>query len=111
MRKMILIAILLVLSISCSGTKNNTDVWVGKTQQNLIKSWGPPVRTLDDGKEGKIFIYAEQIYANHNNSEGSKMAGPHYWSYEYMYINKEGRIYLCKNEKQKSPPQEIVLKN
>jgi hypothetical protein len=87
--------------------KNTADYWAGKTKQNLIKSWGTPVRTFDDGKNGEILIYGEQIYANANMEVGSRIAGPNYWNYDFVYVNKEGKIYNLRHEKQNYPPQAI----
>ena len=111
MKKYILFLFLMILNISCSNTKSAINGWVGKSKQNLIKSLGTPVRTFNTDKDGEILIYADQIYANSDNVNGSRIAGPNYWSYMYVYVDNAGKIYSCKNEKQKFPPQEIVIKN
>ncbi|MCD0471715.1 hypothetical protein [Flavobacterium sp. JAS] len=110
MRKVILLAAILIL-YSCSSSKQTNDKWIGDTEKNIIKSWGSPVRVLDNGDQGEILIYAEQVYLKSKQEEGSRMAGSNYWNYEYVYVNKEGKIYLCRKEKQNKPPQQIVLQN
>ncbi|MFH6997266.1 hypothetical protein ACHRVZ_04980 [Flavobacterium sp. FlaQc-57] len=109
MKRKLLLMTLLIAIVSCADMKNTSENWVGKTKNSLIKNWGPPVRYMDDGKKGEVLVYAQQIYANSGNVEGSRIAGPNYWSYSYVYVDKDGKIYSYKNEKQKSPPQQIVL--
>lgn len=54
-------ALLLLLSCSCASTQTDiTNVmasWDGSNANDLIASWGPPNRVMDDGEGGKIFIY------------------------------------------------------
>lgn len=107
MKKIILLATLLILYSSCVNTKGVMNGWVGETKQKLIKAWGPPIRILNNDKDGEVLVYAEQVFTNFNNGDGSKIAGPNYWNYEYIYVNKEGKIFSWKNEKQKLPPQAI----
>lgn len=95
---------------ACSGTKFTNDQWIGESKKNFIKVWGPPIRTLNIGDEGEVLIYGEQVYENANNQEGSRIAGPNYWNYTYVYANKEGKIYSYKTEKQQMTPQEIAVK-
>lgn len=109
MKKKLLLIAMLVAIVSCSDMKNTSENWVGKTKSSLIKNWGPPIRYMDDGQKGEVLVYAEQIYANSKNAEGSRIAGPNYWSYSYVYVDKEGKIYSFRNEKQRNPPQQIVL--
>ncbi len=107
MKKIILITAVFILHISCSNTKNTMNAWVGKTKQSFIKSWGSPVRTLNNDTNGEILIYADQIYANSNNQRSSTMAGSNYWNYMYVYVNSEGKIATWRKEKQVFPPQQI----
>jgi hypothetical protein len=39
--------------------------WEGNNANDLIASWGPPNRIMDDGEGGKIFIY---IFDRHSNT-------------------------------------------
>jgi hypothetical protein len=107
MKKVIFIAVLFMLHVSCSSTKSSMMGWVGESKQKLIETLGPPIRVLDNDKEGKVLVYAEQIFTNSDNSEGSRIAGPNYWNYNYMYVNKEGQIFSCRKEKQNYPPQAL----
>lgn len=108
MKTKLLLIFMLISVVSCSEMKNTADNWVGKTKQTLIKKWGPPVRYLNDGKEGEILIYGQQIYANANMEVGSRIAGPNYWNYDFVYVNKEGKIYSLQHEKQNYPPQAVT---
>ena len=80
--------------------------WVGETKQKMMETLGPPIRTLHNNNDGEILVYAEQVFIN-SDSRGSTIAGPNFWNYEYMYVNKEGKIFSYRNEKQKYPPQAI----
>lgn len=107
-RKILLLLAIFILQ-SCSSSKNAGEQWVGQTKKNLIKSWGTPIRIIDNAEQGEILIYGEQIYANVNNDEGSRIAGPNYWNYTYIYVNKEGKIYSYKKDKQQHTPQELAV--
>lgn len=109
MKKLLLLTALLILQ-ACSTAKNSNDQWVGQSKKNLIKVWGPPIRTLDNPDQGEILIYGEQVYANAENTEGNRIAGPNYWNYTYIYTHKDGKIYLYKTDKQQQPPQTIAIK-
>ncbi|MEZ0181803.1 hypothetical protein AB9T89_06120 [Flavobacterium oncorhynchi] len=108
MKKYILLITIVILA-SCSSSKNTLDNLTGKTRHSLIKSWGFPIRTIDNA-QGQILVYADQVYKNSNNTE-SRIAGPSYWNYTYIYIDFEGKVYSYKNEKQNYPPQQIVFTN
>ncbi|KAF2516557.1 hypothetical protein [Flavobacterium foetidum] len=110
MKNIILAGFLLVLLASCSTTSNAPEKWVGQTKQKLIKAHGTPVRTIADNQQGEVLIYAEQFFMTNEGQNGSKIAGPSYWNYDYIFVNKEGNIYSWKSEKQKFPPQTIDSK-
>lgn len=109
MKKTLLLLVLAVLQTSCSNTNKTNDKWLGETKQKLIKTWGPPVRVLHDDQNNEILLYADQVFTRENNDDAG-IAGPSFWKYDYVYINKEGKIYLLQNEKQKFPPQSIDSK-
>ncbi|OXB08754.1 hypothetical protein B0A81_08550 [Flavobacterium plurextorum] len=106
MKKITLLLIIVILT-SCSSSKNTLDGLTGKTRHNLIKSWGFPIRTINNA-QGQILVYADQVYKNSNNAK-QRIAGPSYWNYTYIYIDFEGKVYSYKNEKQNYPPQQIVI--
>ena len=110
MKKTLLLLVLAVLQTSCSNTNKTNDKWLGETKQKLIKTWGPPVRVLHDDENNEILLYADQVFTKDHN-EDAGIAGPSFWKYDYVYINKEGKIYLLQNEKQKFPPQSVDSKN
>lgn len=107
-RKILLLFTIFIL-YSCSSSKKASDKWVGQSKKNLIKSWGTPIRSIDNAEQGEILIYGEQVYANVDNEVGSRIAGPNYWDYTYIYVNKEGNIYSYKRDKQQHTPQEIAV--
>lgn len=109
MKKIVRVFVILIL-YACSGSKNTADNWLGESKNDLINTWGPPVRVIQNSENGnEILIYANQIYRNQNTAK-PRMAGAAYWDYVYVYLNKEGKIYSLKNEKKKLPPQEIAIK-
>lgn len=110
MKKTLLLLVLAVLQTSCSNTNKTNDKWLGETKQKLIKTWGPPVRVLHDDQNNEILLYADQVFTKDHNDDAG-IAGPSFWKYNYVYINKEGKIYLLQNEKQKFPPQSVDSKN
>jgi len=110
MIKKILLLVAIFILHACSSSKNSSDKWIGESKKNLIKSWGTPIRSIDNAEQGEILIYGEQVYANANNEEGSRIAGPNHWNYTYVYVNKDGKVYSYKTDKQQHTPQEIAVK-
>lgn len=106
MKKTLLLIAILILQASCSSTSKSHDDLIGQSRQKLIKTWGPPVRILYDDQHNEIFLYADQVFITDSGA-----AGPYYWKYDYMYINKEGNVYSWRNEKQKFPPQAVESKD
>jgi len=104
MKKLILIAALVLLQVSCSSTNSSMTASVGQTKAKLIKAWGNPVRTLPNNQKGEILVYADQVFTDSNNS---KMAGENYWIYNYVYVSNEGKVTSTRKEKQNYPPQAI----
>ncbi len=104
MKKLVLMAALVLLQVSCASTNSSMTASVGQTKSKLIKAWGTPVRTLPNNEQGEILVYADQVFTDSN---GPKMAGENYWNYNYIYVNKEGKVTLTRKEKQNYPPQAI----
>lgn len=107
MKKIILITAFLILLVSCSNTKGIASVSVGETKSKVIRNWGTPVRTLSNNQDGEILVYADQVFVNSDHSDGPRMAGDNYWKYNYIYINKDGKVTSMRSEKQNYPPQAI----
>lgn len=110
MKKNLLLLVVAFVQISCSNSNKTNEKWLGETKQKLLKSWGPPVRILHDDQDNEILLYADQVFTK-DHKDDSGIAGPSYWKYDYMYVNKEGKIYLWHNEKQKFPPQSVDSRN
>jgi hypothetical protein len=108
MKKIFLVTMILIFHVSCSGSKSTITQWVGKPKQDLVKNWGPPVRTIENYKDGEVLIYGDQIYTNSGNSAG--IAGSNHWDLTYVYVSKDGQINALKKEKDQSPPQEVDIK-
>ncbi|KUJ61930.1 hypothetical protein AR687_10255 [Flavobacteriaceae bacterium CRH] len=109
MKKIILLTATIIIT-ACSSTKTESDKWVGLTKRNIMKSLGAPVRTLTNDANGEILIFADQVYTNSENQNGSTRVGSNYWKYTFVYINNEGKVSSWRNEKQEYPPQQIDAK-
>ena len=48
----------LLFATGCSGTSKIMNSWVGKTKEQLLKTWGQPERMVKNGAEGEILIYS-----------------------------------------------------
>lgn len=104
--KNIILGFAVLMIYACSSSKNTGDKWIGMSKQSLLKSWGTPIRTFDNAADGEILVYADQVYEKEKDHD-SRMAGPLYWNYIYMYVDKTGKVASFRNEKQNFPPQSI----
>ena len=102
MKKTLLVSVVFAFFISCASA-NSTAVAVGETKSKVLKTLGSPVMTLDNKQDGEIFVYADQVFSK----KGTRLAGSHYWHYNYVYISKEGKVTSKRQEKQNYPPQAI----
>lgn len=50
-------AVLASLGCATSQADPLMESWVGKHQSELIREWGPPTESTDDGAGGRILIY------------------------------------------------------
>ena len=63
MRNVTLFVLLVLLSLgtACTGRGKKItsamDSWMGSHYSELLKSWGPPDRTSEDGKGGQILVW------------------------------------------------------
>lgn len=103
MKKTILLPAVLALFFSCAST-NSTTVAVGEAKSKVLKTLGNPVRILDNNQNGEILVYADQVFTEDGTTS---LAGSNYWRYNYVYINKEGKVTSTRQEKQNYPPQAI----
>ena len=107
MNKNILLLIILPF-IGCTTPNMIMKSWVGHTDSELYRLWGPPSRTIDNGHNGKIVMYIPDI----NNKDGIKLKyvnasrpveyiGPRNNAYKKtksFYITPMGNIYAWKLE-------------
>lgn len=104
MKTTVLIAIVLVFFTSCMSAKkvnSQMDSWLGSTKQELIMQWGPPAKTVSDGSEGEILIYAAQGYVPLSTGQTVN-----YWMYKMMYV-RDGKIYHWLWRKLPNPPENV----
>nr|WP_294787005.1 hypothetical protein [uncultured Flavobacterium sp.] len=104
MKKTLLLSTMLALAVSCASV-NSATVDVGEAKSNVLKTLGNPVRVLSNNENGEIFVYADQVFTKNHSDDSS--AGQNYWRYNYVYINKEGKVSSTRQEKQNYPPQAI----
>ena len=95
----IVIALLMLLSSCYMGKKQQAlmNGWLKQSKHSLILSWGPPVKTADDGAGGEILIYAFP----------GTLGGQVYYDYRMFYVNESNRIYGWRAEKENVPPQQV----
>ncbi len=85
--KKVLFLIPLLLLVSCTSIDDVMKSWIGKHKSELLKSWGPPQQTSDDGKGGDILNYIR--YSNWNRSVEVK---------RQFYADPQGIIYYYRWE-------------
>jgi len=101
MRAPTLCIVLLIVFSGCVSKKTKLDTWIGSSKHQLILSWGPPVRTENDGNGGEVLVYAHEVYIPEYRQ--------HYWDYKMMYADKDGKIYHWRMSRQQIPPTQIVI--
>ncbi len=107
------IVLILVGAAGCTSISETMQKWVGHHFSELIAAWGPPDKTLSDGKGGQIFIYAHtaryvqpatSTTTYEQNSTKGTVTGQsttvyspevvqEYTSYRMFFINADGIIY------------------
>lgn len=102
MKKTILMSAVFALFMSCAST-NSATVAVGTSKTKVLKTLGAPIRTLDNKQNGEILVYADQVFVK----DGAQIVESNYWNYNYVYVNKEGKVTSTRQEKQNYPPQAI----
>ncbi len=85
--KKLLILIPLLLIVSCTSIDDTMKSWMGKHKSDLIRSWGPPEQTSDDGKGGDVLNYIKRSDWNGNQTVRRQ-----------FYANKEGILYYYRWE-------------
>lgn len=82
--------------------------WVGHTENELYRGWGPPSKVIDNGSNGKIVMYVPDI----NDKDGAKPGyinasrpaeyisprNNEYKKTKTFYISPSGNIYAWKWE-------------
>ena len=86
--------------------------------------FGPPSRTADDGANGEILVYSNQVYlpaihvsgiaspgtdGNVYTSPGTNTNSQTYWQNTMYFINTEGKIYHWLVQSQQVPPTQVDL--
>jgi|NGEPerStandDraft_6_1074524.scaffolds.fasta_scaffold62433_2 hypothetical protein len=62
MKRFVCLALLIALcgySVGCASLNPSTAMqqWNGRTSQQLILQWGPPMRSTTDGAGGEVLVY------------------------------------------------------
>ena len=111
--------VLMVMSSCMTPSKMNTimDSWTNSHESDLIAAWGPPQQVMSDGRDGKVFIYTQQVnyttpgtattttnvngygYGNTANVYGTSYTTYNpsqtygYQRQRIFFINSDGQIY------------------
>lgn len=107
MNKNILLLLILPF-IGCTTPNMIMKSWVGHRVEELYRAWGPPSKTIDNGRDGKIVVYVPDL----DNKDGTKQRyvnasrpveylGPRNNAYKKtksFYITPMGTIYAWKWE-------------
>lgn len=113
MKKTILVALLLAVSISCIaiGKKKRAilDSWLRHTKHELIVAWGPPDRRCEDGSDGEIIIYAKVQQTAGYYAFNTWQPGRTFYNYTMFYVNADGLIYSWRTSRETVPPQQIDI--
>ena len=101
MRYLLLLA--LVFFVSCTSPQVVMDSWLGKTEHELIQSWGPPSKRDSDGAGGQVLTYAQTVQTmqtpgtiSRDYNGNIQYTNPQQMSYEkyrQFYVNPSGTIY------------------
>lgn len=104
MKTIIFIALVALLFSSCMSAKkvnSQMDSWIGSSKQELYMQWGPPSKTVSDGKDGEILIYAMQGFVPLSTGQTVN-----YWLYKMMYVRND-KIYHWLWRKLPDPPERV----
>jgi len=72
--------------------------WIGAHKSDIIAEWGPPLRSVDDGRGGEVLTWerdfgTESYRLLGSNTDVQRFERFHFW------INKQGNIYSYRWEK------------
>jgi hypothetical protein len=107
MAKKILFVFTIFYFSGCTTPNMIMKSWVGHTENELYKHWGPPSKVIDNGGNGKIVMYIPDINKDGiklryvNASQPVEYIGPRNNEYnktKSFYITPMGNIYSWKME-------------
>ena len=84
-----------------TATRNVLQSYIGHSENNVIKEFGPPTRVTSDGSSGKILIYESTRHGT-MHMPGLKGDSPYYpmfsasashTSYIQFFVNENSQIY------------------
>ncbi|HVY73678.1 MAG TPA: hypothetical protein VG890_02550 [Puia sp.] len=96
-----------VVLFSCSSPRTIMHSWVGHTENDLYQRWGKPEKTIDNGHDGRIAVYApnandavrKNAYCDCKlKSSCIPPKTKEYKMAKLFYINSSGDIYAYKIE-------------
>ncbi len=95
----------------CAGPGKIMNGWIGKTKEQLFKTWGQPERVVENGAAGTILIYSATSYLYDSPGLDITTQGDGYTPLNHpahknaqfvklklFYINPAGVIYSWKME-------------
>jgi len=103
--KRLFVVLLLAILPSCASLDPSKVMqsWVGSHYSDLMMKWGPPTRSMPDGRGGQILIYEYDRYTGqipgraHANTDGSvSYTAPTHTGYvatRMLWVDSSGVIY------------------
>lgn len=65
--------------------------WIGADKAKLLRVWGPPISTFEDGKGGQIFTYREDYVLP--SIPSMNLPDQNLTSTRLFYVNQGGTVY------------------
>ena len=101
--------VILLFAAGCTGPGKIMNGWVGKTKEQLYKTWGQPETVTTNGTQGVILIYsvnedlyeAPSVYLSNEGDGYTRIERPvqknkQYTKLKLFYVNPAGIIYAWK---------------
>lgn len=127
MKTSLYLGIILLLSVTSCSYKHLVSLqpeyesmFLGKTHNYIVSTWGAPDRTTSDGDGGQILIYertsmlSQAVATNINVWTGTYTPGTYTTEetlYVQLFVDKQGKCYLVKTNHAKLIDNRAKLKN
>lgn len=99
MRKLLLFTLALSLPACSARINKQMGSWMGQHESELIASWGPPDRVIEDGHGGRILAWvAERATSSGSAQHWENMTTAQATtstrrSYRMFWVNRDGVVY------------------